>query len=160
MTVEKARAWLIVSSLLITGVTVLFLFVAPVLGYPLRQEQALRIVQIVMPVFVGYLGSAAHFVFREREPDESEVRLRTHRLAELLLKGPVIVWGGIMFAAIVAFGVSNRPGAPPGSGWSVDDLAAAVTGGLSLLAVTTNVAVAYLFGVKVAPNDRVSNDAG
>lgn len=147
MPTEHARTWIILSSIVITGAITLFLFLAPALGYPLRQDQARRIMEIVVPVFIGYLGSASHFVFRElRKSPSTSSKIHHPKLAKLLIKGPIILWVVIVVGAFIAFGISNRESAEPGAGWSVDELAAAVTFGISLLAVTTNVAVAYLFG--------------
>jgi hypothetical protein len=64
MTTDEARRWIVLASLTITGAVFVFFLLAPVSGYPLEIAQAQGIFQIVLPVFLGYLGSATHFVFK------------------------------------------------------------------------------------------------
>jgi hypothetical protein len=147
MTVESARKWLVVSSLSTTGVMFLFFLLAPAVGFPLLFAQSLRILEVILPVFLGYLGSAASFVFRSSSgADEVGFRKSASSLIGLLIAGPIVIFAVSLLAIILAFGITNRPGAPPGSGISVDQLTAGVSVILGLLVVTTNVAVGYLFG--------------
>jgi hypothetical protein len=68
VTTDHARSWLIVSSLTITGTQMIFLLVAPALQFPLEYPKNLYLLQIVTPVFLGYLGAATHFVFKTPSP--------------------------------------------------------------------------------------------
>src|SRR5688572_452864 len=107
MTVEQARTWLIGSSLGITAANALFFLVAPTFGFPLDSDQGTRLLQIAVPAFTGYLGSAIHFVFSTSATMEPRHGKGVSKQFGLLVRGPVlifIVWAG---AAIVAFGVSN-----------------------------------------------------
>ena len=144
MTANAARTWLVIASLSIVLVAFLFFFLAPELGYPLERPDATRMVQIIVPVFAAYLGSATRFLF---SPDVALRQLDEHRrsLLGLLVRGPVIVFGIAWVALIVAFGISHASYAPAGQGMSVDDLASSTVLILSLLALTTNGIVAYLF---------------
>jgi hypothetical protein len=132
---------------MITTITLMFFVVAPALDYPLTWEQGTRIVEIVIPVFLGYLGSATHFLFQEKKrrdvriPDVSDI-------GYVLIRGPVVVFVLISSSALFAFGYSNRSGAQGGSGMSVDTLAWAITSALGILAVTTSVATSYLFALE------------
>jgi len=145
MTKQAARIWLIKASLSITGVTFVFFLLSPALGYPLSFEQSIRLLEIVTPVFLGYLGSATTFLFG-KETQMSDVTIRGPKeLLQLLVKGPVYVFGIATLAAMVAFGYSNRTDALSGSGMSVDLLAGGISAALGLLAVTTNIIVSYLF---------------
>ena len=54
----------------------------------------------------------------------------------------------MMVVLLVAFGYSNRVAASPGDGMSAEQLSAGVTTAMGLLAVTTNVIVAYLFAAE------------
>jgi hypothetical protein len=147
VTVDEARKWLILSSLSVTGGLFVFFLLAPTLGYPLLFSQSLRILEIVSPVFFGYLGSAATFVFRSAsQADVVSFRAGVTGYVGLLIRGPLVVFGIAFTALIVAFGVTNSATAPPGSGVSIDQLGAGVSVILGLLAVTTSVAVNYLFG--------------
>src|SRR5258707_9890909 len=67
VTSQQAREWLIYSSLTACGTVFVFLFIAPVSGYPIEGRDALRVVEVLIPGFLGYLGSAAHYVFRRSE---------------------------------------------------------------------------------------------
>jgi hypothetical protein len=148
MNAEAARSWLIKISLFITGANFAFFLIAPAIGYPLTFEQSMRLQEINLPVFLGYLGSAAHFIFRSSARTESNPSLRSNSLVALLVKGPVIIFGVATGSAIIAFGFTNRSGAQPGSGMSTDVLAAVLSAALGILAVTTSVAVSYLFSAE------------
>lgn len=141
MTSDKARKWVIIASLIITGVQLVFLILAPALGFPLEYPKNFDILQIVLPVFLGYLGSATTFVFMAPPPSVSV----NNQFLGLLVRGPIIIYGLAMVAAFAAFAYSNRSGAPIGGGMSVSNLAAAVSISLGVLAVTTGVMVSYLF---------------
>lgn len=144
MTLHQARKWLIVSSLVITGLNFVFFILSPTLGYPINIDQAISIMKIVLPVFLGYLGNATQFVFT---PAKTPVHANLEYL-NLIVIGPIVIFGLATIAAIIAFGYSNRLAAPPGSGMSVDTLSGIITAALGLLAVTTNVVVSYLFAVE------------
>jgi hypothetical protein len=147
VTVASARKYLVTSSLSLTAALFAFFLLAPATGFPLVFDQSLRILQIVLPVFLGYLGSASSFVFRsDSSEDQLAFRRGTSSLASLLTLGPVLAFTIALSALIIAFGVTNRPNAPPGSGISIDQLTTGISIILGLLAVTTSVAVNYLFG--------------
>ena len=140
MTTDQARKWLIVSCLVITGAQVIFLFIAPVF-FPLEYPKNLDLLQIVTPVFLGYLGSSAHFVFMTPPPSVPA----NSQFLGLLVRGPIVIYACAMIAAFGAFGYSNRAGAPIGGAMSVDNLATAISISLGILAATTGIIVSYLF---------------
>ncbi len=144
MNTNKARNWIVKSSLAITGSLFLFAFIAPVGGYPLTYAQVPRIVEIILPVFLGYLGSATHFIFRANRSTEI-VDDNTNSLLSLLVRGPLGIYSAATITLLVAFAFSNRQNAEPGEGMSVDQLAAGLSITLALLAATTSVLVSYLF---------------
>jgi hypothetical protein len=148
MTVDAARRWLIISSLMITGTQIVFLLVAPVIGYPLVYPKNLDLLQIISPVFLGYLGSAAHFIFQNPAP---EVPVQNKFLG-LLVRGPLIIYVLAVSGSLAAFGYANRASVEPGTGptMSVSNLATALSVSLGVLAVTTGVINSYLF---VAPKE-------
>jgi hypothetical protein len=148
MTVDQARRWIVTASLLATGATFVFFAVAPVAGYPLTWDQGKRVFEIVLPVFLGYLGSATHFLFHRRRSHNDVTLDDRSGLVGLLVRGPLAIFGLAVVAVLFAFGLGNRLSAPPGSGMSLDTLAWLLTGLTGLLAVTTNVAVAYLFSIE------------
>ena len=141
MSMEAARKWLIVASLAITGFQMMFFLIAPSFDFPLTYPRNLDILQIISPVFLGYLGSASHFIFKPR----SAVVSVENQYLGLLVKGPLLIYMLVVIGAIVAFGYSNRYGAPIGSGMSVDNLSTALSLALGLLAVTTGIISSYLF---------------
>jgi hypothetical protein len=154
MKIDKARRFLVIASLFFTGGTFVFFLVAPAVGYPLTWDQSSRVFEIILPVFLGYLGSATHFLFHGgQNPRSIELKDESGMLG-LLIQGPLWVFGIATVALIFAFGYTNRGSAPSGSGMSVDALAGSFTAVIGLLAVTTNVAVSYLFslGERPAPN--------
>lgn len=151
MTADEARKWLILSSLIITGVQVVFLFAAPAFGFPLTYPKNLDLLQIVTPVFLGYLGSSAHFIFMAPPPTV----IVNNQFLGFLVKGPIIIYACAMVAAFASFGYTNRQGAPIGGGMSVDNLATTMSISLGILAVTTGVIFSYLFTGKPPERDSV-----
>lgn len=145
MTIDQARKWIISSSIFITGAQLVFLLVAPAINYPLTYPKNLELLQIITPVFLGYLGAAAHFVFQNPAPP---VPVQNQFLG-MLVRGPFIVYGLAVVAALAAFGFTNRVGVAMGGGMSTANLATALSIALGILAATTSILSSYLF---VAPH--------
>lgn len=145
MTVENARTWLITASLLITGGCFLFFILAPTFSYPIDSDQSVRILQIIIPVFIGYLGSATYFVFNNQTTSGNLSFQGNSKQVKLLIQGPVYLFCIGLVAILIVFWKGNSASAPPGAGMEIDGLATWVTVLLSILTVTTNVIVAYLF---------------
>ena len=122
----------------------LFLIAAPAVDFPLSYPKNVDLLQIVSPVFLGYLGSASHFIFQN---PPSEVPVQNQFLGYLVV-GPILIYVVVVSGSFAAFAYSNRLGAPAGSGMSVDALATTLSLALGVLAVTTGVISSYLF---VAP---------
>ena len=145
---ERARRWLVTSSLTITAATLMFFITAPVFDYPITWDQGMRVVEIILPVFLGYLGSATHFLFQDQKRPRRDLPPGISDIGVLLVRGPIVVFTLVCITTLFAFGYSNRSAATPRSGMSVDTLAWSVTSALGLLAVTTNVAASYLFRIE------------
>jgi hypothetical protein len=140
---DYARKWITLSSLIITGAQMLFLIMAPPFGYPLEYPKNLNIIQIVTPVFLGYLGAATHFAFMNPLP----IVVLNNELIPMLVRGPIIIYVMVVSAALFVFGYTNRMGAPVGSGMSPDNLSTTLSIALGILSATTAVIVSYLFVV-------------
>lgn len=145
MSQEQARIWIILASLAITCALMLFFFVAPTVGYPLESKQALQLLELVLPLFLGYLGAASHFLFRSDRGTRPR-HMRRQQLA-LLVRGPVLVFAFVVVGLLFAFGWSNRSAAAAGVGMSYDTLSGSLSAALGLLAATTSVMVSYLFSI-------------
>jgi len=147
MTPHVARKWLIYASLITTAAAFVFFLIAPVSGFPLTFEQSIRLLEILLPVFLGYLGTATHFVIRGSQalPNNFVPSRGRGELLALLVRGPVLVFVIATVSAITAFGISNGSAAPPGSGMSLETLAIILTAVLGLLTVSTNLLVSALF---------------
>ncbi|MBR1233141.1 hypothetical protein [Bradyrhizobium sp. AUGA SZCCT0182] len=141
MTADQARRWIILASLMITGIQIVFLFICPAIGFPLEYSKCLDLLQIITPVFLGYLGSAVHFVFMNPAPTVTV----DNKYFGPLVKGPIIIYACAMLAAFATFGYSNRSGAPIGNAMTVANLSTSVSVSLGILAATTGVIVSYLF---------------
>lgn len=145
MTIHKARVWLIYTSLVTTAAIFVFFLIAPAVGYPLVFEQSVRLIEIVLPVFLGYLGTATHFIFGGSHSDPKPGTKNLNELLGILVRGPVIVFILASCAALISFGISNSPTAPPGSGMSLDLLAGILAAALGVLTISTSVLVSALF---------------
>jgi hypothetical protein len=141
---DLERIWAIKASLTIILASIVLLFCAPAIGYPLDFDQSIRLLQIIIPVFSGYLGLAAASIFGNAI-DEVKLPRRRLKLLRILLRGPIYVSAtGLAFIAIV-FGMTNRQGALPGTGMTIDQLAWSITALLGILASTTGLIVSKLF---------------
>jgi hypothetical protein len=147
MTIFQARKLIIWTSLGSTAAVFVFFVVGPPLGFPLGWDQVQRVIEIVLPVFLGYLGTATHFLFKKSDPDSDPELGEKAPLLGLLIRGPLLVFGLAFTAILFAFGYSNRANAKPDSGMSVDQLAWALTAALGILTASTGVAVSYLFSL-------------
>lgn len=143
MKIVQARKSVIIASLVIVGSNILFFFFAPSLGYPLEFNEAISILQIILPVFLGYLGTATQFMFQQ--PSSNTPPINLSDLLPYLLWGPLVIFSLANIGAIISFGITNGTGASPGSGMTPFQLSLDITICLSLLAVTTNTIVSYLF---------------
>lgn len=153
MTNERARLWLTAYSLGVCGATLLFFLIAPATPYPLDWPGAFRILEIIAPVFFGYLGLATRYLFEDRKAVIQVPQPNAKGLFTLLVVGPLVVFSLVAVALIVSFGLSNSGTVTPSkatTAMSLDNLAAGVTLALSLLTVTTNVIVSKLFAVEAA----------
>jgi hypothetical protein len=137
------QTWLIQVSLVMTGTVFVFLVAAPAVGYPLEYAQAFRIMQILLPVFVGYLGSAATYLLNKSRSAQKVGALSSQLV--LVIRGPIYVFALGLVSSFAAFGYTNRASAAPGVGMSVDALTTAIAALLALLSATTGAAVSYLF---------------
>lgn len=144
MTEQHAREWLLLASLVVTGALFVFLLLAHPFGYPLTFHKALPTLQAVTPVFLGYLGAGAHFVFRPQQPIAT-VAADQRRLLRVLVMGPVYLFAFAVIATLIAFGWSNRSGLADGSGMTIEEFGIAITMALAFLTTVTSVVVAYLF---------------
>ena len=153
MSVDDARKWLIVSSLMITGIQMMFLLLAPAFGYPLEFPQALEVLRIVCPVFLGYLGSASHFIFQNAK---STKQLQNQYIG-IILKGSIAVYVLTAGGSLFAFGYTNHSQT---DGMSVPELCTALTMSLGVLAVSTGVISSYLFASPMAGRDNPGQNIG
>lgn len=145
MEIGKARAWLVKASLIAIAALAMFLIVAPSVGYPLRFDQSLRLLESVVPTFLGLIGSAAIFLVQDNSAKDVVIQPAVKPLLGTLIRGPIAVFVLIAVASFIAFSLSNRATAPSESGMSVNDLAHALAFANGLLVLTTNVVGAWLF---------------
>jgi len=150
MSVTTARKWIILASLIITGAQILFYLIAPAIGFPLSYPKNIDLLQIVTPVFLGYLGAATHFIFQNTAP---QIPVQNEFLGMLVI-GPIVIYAVVTIGSLLAFAYMNRAGVPLGSGMSVDNLATALSLSLGVLAVTTGIISSYLFVAPNAPSIR------
>src|ERR1700722_9372186 len=89
MTVRQARIFIVKTSLAGTAATFLFFVIGKPLGYPLSWSQVQRLIEIVLPVFLGYLGAASLYVFSQKTATDDVSFSDDQELAGLILKGAV-----------------------------------------------------------------------
>src|ERR1051325_8369038 len=109
---SKARIFIVVASLTLTGFLLVFLMAAPYLRFPFNENQNenLRLIDIVLPVFFGYLGAASHFLFNSNRGREVPPAQRP--LLRILVVGSFGIFTFIIVCLFIVFWVSNgSPGA-------------------------------------------------
>ena len=143
MTINQARIWIILASFWTTLAVILFAIIAPATSYPLEYPDAFRIIEIVLPVLTGYLGTATHHLFAGEVADKPLPR--NQPWFKYLVKGPILVLIVVLATLIVTFGFSHRESSQVGM--SPDVFAHFVTAAVSLLTLTTSVVVAQLFRI-------------
>lgn len=144
MTYGQARRWLILWSLGASGATILVLFSIP-LWCRFDWDDSIRVSQIVVPVFLGYLGSASRYVFGRNANSNASIS-QAGEYVGLIVRGPVIVFVILVCALLIIFCLSNAPSISTRRGMDVDQLSFGISMVMGLLAATTSVAVSYLFG--------------
>lgn len=142
------RNWLVVASLCVTAIVSVFFIVAPGLDYPLEFSESLEIIQIIVPVFFGYLGSSAQFAFGASKSKDAVLSADRMRLVRILTRWPVYTYILIVATAMFVFGYTNREGADPNNAMTYPMFKVFMTGTLALLAATTSAAASYLFSVR------------
>ena len=146
MNVQQAREWIVKASLVATGSLIVFFLLAPGIGYPLLLEEALPILGAVLPVFAGYLGAAAHNIFRH-PPVPVHFEAHNEALLGMLVKGPIIIFGLAIGSLLFAFYYAARH-VEVGEGISVNALRMGVAAALTLQSAVTGALVMYLFSVE------------
>jgi hypothetical protein len=142
MKIEVARRKVLLLSVATTVVFACFVIVSP-LFLQLDGSEALQVVQIVFPVFAGYIGASVIFIFRgntigEREPIDPE-------LLRYLVYLPFVVFWSLGAAVFVYFFVSNLPNSGGKQGMSFPQLATYITIIISFMNATTGALTSILF---------------
>jgi hypothetical protein len=139
MTTEDARRKLILLSLSTTVLFSAFLIISP-LFTPFSSKEALQVVQVVFPVFAGYIGAAVLFLFRGSPTNGA---IADQGLLRTLIYAPFIVFWCLAAAVLFYFYLSNQPG--HGEGMSFPELMTYVTLIISFMNITTGALGAFLF---------------
>ncbi|MET0502919.1 MAG: effector-associated domain EAD1-containing protein [Candidatus Binatia bacterium] len=144
MDASTARVVIVAASLVLTGLLLLFFMAAPFLGAPFNENQNenVRLIEIVLPVFLGYLGSASHFLFyrnRGREVAEDQ-----QSLLGLMVFGSLSLFALFIVALLAIFWVSNLSDSQ--GAMDFDSLSRWFSLAMGLLACTIGIVSAYLFG--------------
>lgn len=146
---QSARICIIVYSLCITASLIFFLILSPVIGmrFDYSQEQNLRLIDIVLPTFFGYLGAASHFLFnsnRGREISDNNIFM-----LRLLIHGPFLIFILSTACLFFTYYVTHRP-LPDNVAriyrMDFNSLSRYLSICLALLAVTVGIISSYLFG--------------
>ncbi|XSC43475.1 hypothetical protein ACF1BQ_036845 [Bradyrhizobium sp. RDT10] len=145
MTYQAARIWIVKWSLVILAVYGAALLLAPALRYPLEFTQSIQLLQMLFPVFLGYLASATVFVF---EGEEGTDRNRQTKLLSMLTRGPFLVTFVLSLALFLAFWLAHSTdiNAERMVRFSFDTFTSAFALIIGIHTAVTSALVAYLFG--------------
>lgn len=140
------QKWIIKTCLIAITVQTVFFIVAPYIGFPMEAHNAFRLLEIVLPVFLLYLGGAAIIFFRKKITYDL-MSDSTRVLLSLMSRGPMAAFLLITFSSIAMYWYSNSELVPIGNGISIDTLAGIISISLGLLVVSSNAVVMYLFNL-------------
>ena len=149
MTIDGLRTWVVRWSFGCAGVTFLVFLLLPLplklFGVSMTWAQSWKFAQICLPVFAGYIASAAAFA-----SGQSTSKAKAREIAsDLLVQLTKFAFYFYIVASVALLGVyiySQRPSGEIGSGMSSEDFATWIAGILSFLTVTTNSLILMLFG--------------
>lgn len=143
---QTERLWLLTADLGLTGFIIAFFVIAPAFGYPLTYDESYQVMQIVFPIFVGYLATAVVFVVRPVA--DQEIDAQRLSILRLLIRGPIFVFAIGVVIVWIAFGYSNSRYVTPGLGMTLKVFSNLHAALLALLAATTGGLIAFLFPSK------------
>lgn len=147
MSYSESRMFLVKSSLGMITFYGLFLILCPISRYPLFFEQSFQIIQIIIPLFLGYLSTAVVFITQEDRDDSSNIS----ELLLVLVKWPFKVVFLLLLALFFSFGYANWPSNTPPSGalnFGFELLSSMVSFLLGIHTAITSALVAYMFKIE------------
>jgi hypothetical protein len=142
MTFTSARNWLIIANFAAVTICGAFFIVSPALGYPLLFEQSMRLLQIIIPPFLGYIGSMYIFYHSSNRLPKGKINPKTLRR---LVRLPFVAFVILSIAIIFSFGFSNRLEAKPGQGMDIDQCGWFFSVATGILSISTTMLMSYLF---------------
>lgn len=145
---DADRLWIVKASLLFLGTSFIFFVIArPLFNFPMLFDEVIRILQIIFPVFVGYLGLGAAYLTHSsgKVATQQSFEPNSVALARLLLRGPVYLIAVCTAALISGFWISNLPSSKPGAGMSIDTFSWLLSLLMGLLAASSGLVVNQLF---------------
>lgn len=151
---NRLRLRIALINLFVTGLTLVFFLVAPLLGFPARAGDAIGLAQIAAPVFLGYIGFSAAFATRTDRIPNTVADADTERLGLLraLAYCVVGVYLAVVAAACAAFWISNRSSdILDGTGMDLDTLRTALTLALGIYTAVSNHLMTRLFPTEQQP---------
>lgn len=146
---QNARLAIIVYSICIMGFLLIFLGLAQVIGmrFDYSKQENLRLIDVVIPTFLGYLGSASQFIFRDSTG--RTVRKEKESLLKILVHAPFwifILFVGSLFYIHYWTHLPTPVGGARVDPLQFDALSRYLALAIGILSATINVISANLFG--------------
>lgn len=155
---DAERLWILKASFAVLGVTFVFFVIArPMLSFPMLYDEIVRVLQIIVPVFGGYIGIGAAYVSQVNRPAAATAAApnpHERDILRLLLRAPVYGAAVGMVVLIGAFWWSNRHDAAPGGGMSIDNFCWFLALLMGVLAASTSLIVTRLFPGASAQSEK------
>ena len=139
MTVDHARRLIVLLSLGTTTAFTAFLIVSP-LFIQVDIAEAYRVVQIIFPVFAGYLGAAVLYLFQRSAHD---VIVADPVLLRYIVYGAFLIFWLLGLVLFLFYYVSNLPGGI--EGMRIDQLSNYMTMLIAVLNITVGALSTFLF---------------
>jgi hypothetical protein len=154
---QTARVAIVLYSLFITGGLLVFLLLAGPFGMRFENEENLRLFDVVLPTFLGYLGAASHFLFNANRG--REVVPQNVGMLRILVHAPFLIFivsVAAMFYAHYYTHLPLGPNDPRVEPFTFNQLSRSLSVSLAVLAATIGIISSYLFGPPPASESQSS----
>ncbi|MDC9808714.1 MULTISPECIES: hypothetical protein [Rhizobium] len=146
---QSARVTIVIYSLVLTASIMIFLALSQVIGmrFDYAKQENLRLIDIVLPTFLAYLGAASHFIFNSNAG--RDVGEGNGAILRVLVHAPFWIFGLFTASLFFVHYKTHLPlpdDAPRVQPLTYDTLSRYLSVGLGVLAATVSILSSYLFG--------------
>ncbi|MER9546637.1 hypothetical protein NKI72_32200 [Mesorhizobium sp. M0437] len=149
-TAQSARLWVVGYTLAITAGLMIFLALSQQIGmrFDFGRQENFRLIDVILPTFLGYLGACAHFIFNPN--GGREIDPRNSGLLRMMVHAPFWIFAAFVISLFYVHyqtHLPQPPDAPRVDPLQFDTLSRFLSVALGVLAATIGIISSYLFGI-------------